>query len=85
MVNIITGLIAIVLIIAFLGNYAIKVGSIALSIIIVITLAMVCYDFVQSLRNESPSTRCQKLVSRSSYFDKLSMRNVFSNYARTSW
>jgi cell division protein FtsW (lipid II flippase) len=51
MVNIITGLIAIVLIIAFLGNYAIKVGSIALSIIIVITLALVYYDFVQSLRN----------------------------------
>lgn len=50
MANLFTGLIAVVLIFVFLGNYAIKLGSIALWIIIVSILAMVSADFLQSLR-----------------------------------
>ncbi len=56
MVNLITGLIAIVIIVAFLGNYAYKINAVPLWIIIVGILAMVIADFVGSTRkgeNES--------------------------------
>ncbi len=52
MANLITGLIAVALISVFLGNYAIRLGSIALWIIIVAILAMVTTEFVQSLRKD---------------------------------
>ncbi len=48
--NIITGLIAIVLLVFFLGFYAYKVISIPLWIIIAGILAMVIYDFYESVK-----------------------------------
>jgi hypothetical protein len=51
MVNVITGLLAFAMVAVFLGNYAFKIGSVPLSIIIVATLALVGYDYFQSLRN----------------------------------
>jgi hypothetical protein len=48
MSNAVTGLIGVVLIVTFLGYYAIDLGSIPLAIIIVAVLAMVIVDFVQS-------------------------------------
>ena len=50
MMNLITGLIGVALIAVFLGTYAVKLGSIPLWIIIVAILAMVFFDFAQSVR-----------------------------------
>ncbi len=48
--NIITGLIAIVMIVVFLGFYAYKVISVPLWIIIAGILALVVYDFYESVK-----------------------------------
>ena len=50
--NLVTGLIGITLVVVFLGNYAVKLASIPLWIIIVAVLTMAIADFVQSLRNQ---------------------------------
>jgi hypothetical protein len=48
--NVITGLIAVLLISVFLGFYAVTLESLPLSIIILSVLALVLFDFVQSVR-----------------------------------
>ncbi len=53
MTNLITGLVAMAIVIVFLGNYAVKINSIPLWIIIVSILAMVVTDFVQSVRQKN--------------------------------
>lgn len=52
MTNLITGLIAIVMMIVFLGNYAVKINKLPLWIVILAILAMVITDFVISLRSQ---------------------------------
>ncbi len=56
MMNLICGLVPVVLILAFLGNYAVKINSIPLWIIIVSVLALMLADFVQSVRGENDNT-----------------------------
>lgn len=51
MTNVITGLVAVALIVVFLGDYAIKINSLPLWGIIVAVLAMVVYDFWTSTRH----------------------------------
>ncbi len=50
MINLISGLIAVVLVSLFLGSYALTLNSIPLWIIIVGVLAMLVADFVLSMR-----------------------------------
>lgn len=50
MSNIISGLIAILLVAAFLIFYAIKLNSVALWVIVVGNLACVIYDYMQSIQ-----------------------------------
>lgn len=51
MSNIISGLIAVSMVTAFLVFYAIKLHSVALWVIVAANLACVIYDYVQSIRN----------------------------------
>lgn len=56
MVTLITGLIGALLVVVFLGYYAVMIGSIPLWIIVVVILVMAIFDFVQSIgkgKNES--------------------------------
>ena len=57
MMNLVTGLIGITLVVVFLGNYAVKLASIPLWIIIVAVLTMAIADFVQSLKNQRGKAR----------------------------
>ncbi len=50
MANLIAGLIAVLLIIVFLGNYAVTLNSVPLWVIIVVVLMMILIDYVGSLR-----------------------------------
>lgn len=52
MTNLITGLVAVAIVIVFLSFYAVKINSIPLWIIIVSILTMVVTDFVQSVRQK---------------------------------
>ena len=52
MENKITGIIALAMLLVFLGNYLIKIASLPLGAIIVAVLIMPIYDFVQSLRDQ---------------------------------
>ena len=54
--NIISGIIAAVLVIAFLGFYAIRLKSIPLWIIIVGVLAMILFDIYESVIKNGNST-----------------------------
>lgn len=56
MTNLICGLVPVVLILAFLGNYAVKINSTPLWIIIVSVLALLLADFVQSVRSEKDNS-----------------------------
>lgn len=56
MTNLICGLLPVVLILAFLGNYAVKINSTPLWIIIVSVLALLLADFVQSVRSEKDNS-----------------------------
>lgn len=51
MVNLVTGLLAIVMIAVFLGNYAIRIAAVPLWVIILAILAMVIADYVLSLKD----------------------------------
>lgn len=53
MTNLFSGLLPVVLVLAFLGNYAVKINSTPLWIIIVSVLALLVVDFVQSVRSEN--------------------------------
>lgn len=57
MANMVVGLIAVVMMVLFLGNYALSLNSIALWIIILGVLVMVVADFWQSLRSNSSDDR----------------------------
>ncbi len=57
MTNLISGLLPVVLVLAFLGNYAVKINSTPLWIIIVSVLALLVFDFVQSVRSENDNPR----------------------------
>lgn len=48
--NKLTGLVAILMLTVFLGNYLIKIASLPLGIVIVGVLAMAIYDYVLSVR-----------------------------------
>lgn len=52
MSNLIGGLIAVLLVLAFLGFYAVSLRSLPLWIIIVAVLALVMVDFFQSVRKD---------------------------------
>ncbi len=56
MMNLISGLVPVVLVLAFLGNYAVKINSTPLWIIIVSVLALLVTDFVQSVRSENDNS-----------------------------
>ncbi len=56
MTNLICGLVPVVLVLAFLGNYAVKINSTPLWIIIVSVLALLVTDFVQSVRSENDNS-----------------------------
>lgn len=56
MANLISGLIALLMVVAFLGFYAVTLHSIALWIIIVAILGLTVLDFVQSLRGGGKQT-----------------------------
>lgn len=56
MTNLICGLLPVVLILAFLGNYAVKINSIPLWIIIVSVLALLVADFVRTVRSEKDNS-----------------------------
>ena len=51
MTNIITGLVAMVLLVLFLGNYALTLNALPLWIIIVLILGLAIADYVKSLAN----------------------------------
>ena len=50
-----TGSFALVLLLVYLGNYLIKIGSVPLGVIIVSVLFMAIYDFVGALRDSASS------------------------------
>lgn len=50
MVNLITGAIALLLVIVFFGQYALTLNTLPLWIIISVALALAVYDYVTSLR-----------------------------------
>ncbi|MFQ5924053.1 MAG: hypothetical protein ACE5M4_14545 [Anaerolineales bacterium] len=54
--NLIGGVIAVALIVLFLGGYAVGIASIPFSIIVVAILIMVVVDFVQSVRGKRNGT-----------------------------
>ncbi len=56
MMNLISGLLPVVLVLAFLGNYAVKINSTPLWIIIVSVLALLLADFVRSVRGENDNS-----------------------------
>lgn len=56
MTNLICGLLPVVLILAFLGNYAVKINSTPLWIIIVSVLALLLADFVRTVRSEKDNS-----------------------------
>ena len=56
MKNLISGMLPVVLVLAFLGNYAVKINSTPLWIIIVSVLALMVFDFVQSVRSEKDNS-----------------------------
>jgi len=51
MSNIISGLIAILIVTAFLVFYAVKLHSVALWVIVIANLACVGYDYIHSIRS----------------------------------
>jgi hypothetical protein len=53
MTKFVTGLIGTVMLIVFLGYYAVSLNAIPLWIIIGVVLAMVCWQFVESLKNNN--------------------------------
>ncbi len=55
--NRIGALIAALIILAFLGFYAIKIASVPLAIIIVVVLALFFVDFVKSVRKDGNQTK----------------------------
>ncbi len=55
--NRIGALIAALMILVFLGFYAIKIASVSLGIIIVAVLALIFVDFVKSVRKDGNQTR----------------------------
>ena len=57
MANLIAGLIAVLLIIVFLGNYAVTLNSVPLWVIIVAVLMMILIDYVGSLRKGEQESR----------------------------
>ncbi|MFQ5994527.1 MAG: hypothetical protein ACE5K1_05490 [Acidiferrobacterales bacterium] len=57
MTNLITGLIAALLVVVFLGYYAVMIGSIPLWIIIIVIVAVVLIELVQALRQGGNRTR----------------------------
>ena len=57
MTNLITGLIAALLVVVFLGYYAVMIGSIPLWIIIIVIVAVVVIELVQALRTGGNQTR----------------------------
>ncbi|MEK6711916.1 MAG: hypothetical protein AABZ64_15210 [Nitrospinota bacterium] len=57
MANIINSLIGIVLVFLFLGGYAVGVRSWPFAIIVVGILAMLGFDFYQTLKKENGQTR----------------------------
>jgi F0F1-type ATP synthase assembly protein I len=56
MVTLITGVIAAVMVVVFLGYYALMIGSIPLWLIIIGVLGIVIADFVQTLRQGENDT-----------------------------
>lgn len=50
MANLITGLIGVLLVAVFLGYYAVMIGSIPLWIIIAVIVAVILFEFIQSIR-----------------------------------
>lgn len=57
MANLVTGFIGIVLVLVFLGFYAVGIHSVAFKLIVLGVGAMIVADFVQSLRNEKQKHR----------------------------
>ena len=56
MSNLITGLIAVLMSVVFLGFYAIRLKSVVLWIIIGANLVCLLYDYVQSIRHGEDNT-----------------------------
>ena len=52
--TLIAGLVGMVLIVVFLGNYAVSIGTIPLWLIIVGVLLMPIIDYIQSVLRKSP-------------------------------
>ena len=50
--NKITGVIGMVMLVVFLGNYMIKIGSLPLAVVIVAVLALAICDYVLSIRED---------------------------------
>lgn len=50
--NKITGVIGMVMLVVFLGNYMIKIGSLPLGVVIVAVLALAICDYVLSIRED---------------------------------
>ncbi len=57
MSNLIPGFVAALLLIMFLGFYAVRLNSLALWVIICSVLAMVIVDYVQSVRSDEKHRR----------------------------
>ena len=56
MANLICGLIGVGLFAAFLGFYALRLGSVALWTIVISVVLMVAFDYVQSVRGKSDNS-----------------------------
>ena len=56
MANFITGTIGVLLASVFLLLYAVKLASLPLTVIILVVIALMCVDFVQSVRNGGDQT-----------------------------
>lgn len=52
-IKIVTGLIGTLMVVVFLGYYAVSLNAIPLWIIIVSVLAMVCIEFFESLKEDN--------------------------------
>lgn len=50
----ITGVLALIVLVVFLGNYLIKIGSLPLGAIIVAVLVMAVYDYIDTVRKDGP-------------------------------
>jgi len=57
MTNLLTGLLAMLMLLVFLGDYAVRIGSVPLWIIIVGVLMLALYDFLQSVRGGNGNSR----------------------------